>query len=252
MTSTLPLVCLFFIIATSIQLHHVNSQLSALVTGLPQIIKLLEEVTDTSASFIPNQAALLKNHKTLGNLTYILLQNNTAKLDVVTTVLSRMEEFMQLQQEKQDHAIITSVQTHQNTVTQMTNLQSQALNQMVSVLQMQSQQLQNISASLTTTVALLTTLSGRASTVKNASDCSRVSRTLISGVYAIQPDENLHSFNAYCDMDTEKGGWTISQRHFDGFVDFFLGWDDYEQRFGNVWGEYWLGLQQIHQLTSSG
>ena len=170
----------------------------------------------------------------------------------MTAILSRIEESMQLQQEKQDQEIITSVQTHQNTVTQMANLQSQALDQMVSVLQTQSQQLENISTSLTTMVTQLTTLNGCASTVKTPLDCSGISRTLTAGVYAIQPNESFDSFNVYCDMDTDEGGWTIFQRRFDGSIDFFLGWDDYEQGFCNVWGEYWLGLQQIHRLTSSG
>ncbi|XP_072050800.1 uncharacterized protein [Amphiura filiformis] len=71
-----------------------------------------------------------------------------------------------------------------------------------------------------------------------------------SGIYNITPTDDL-SFDVYCDMDTD-GGWTVFQRRFNGSVDFYRGWNAYEQGFGSLGGEYWLGLSKIHQLTQEG
>ena len=69
------------------------------------------------------------------------------------------------------------------------------------------------------------------------------------GVYTIKPD-NLPAFDVFCDQTTAGGGWTVFQKRLDGSVDFYLNWRDYKVGFGYLNGEFWLGLDKIHRLTS--
>ena len=57
---------------------------------------------------------------------------------------------------------------------------------------------------------------------------------------------------ARCDMDSGNGGWLVIQRRVEGgTVDFNRDWRDYEEGFGDLEGEFWYGLQNIHCLTNS-
>ncbi|XP_066448170.1 angiopoietin-2-like isoform X3 [Eleutherodactylus coqui] len=73
-----------------------------------------------------------------------------------------------------------------------------------------------------------------------------------SGVYTLYFPNSTESIKAFCDMDTSGGGWTVIQHRKDGSVDFHQNWKEYKEGFGSPNGEYWLGNEFVHQLTSQG
>ncbi|XP_030843515.1 microfibril-associated glycoprotein 4 [Strongylocentrotus purpuratus] len=83
-------------------------------------------------------------------------------------------------------------------------------------------------------------------------DCSEVllSGATGSGRYIIYPQDNGDPFYAYCDTETDGGGWTVIQRREDGSVSFYREWNDYKHGFGNVNSEHWLGNDKIHRLSA--
>ncbi|XP_078493178.1 fibrinogen C domain-containing protein 1-like [Ciona intestinalis] len=56
----------------------------------------------------------------------------------------------------------------------------------------------------------------------------------------------------YCDQTTDNGGWLVFQRRTDGSENFYRTWAEYQEKFGNLSNEFWLGLENLHALTSSG
>ena len=57
--------------------------------------------------------------------------------------------------------------------------------------------------------------------------------------------------DARCDMDRGNGGWLVIQRRVAGGTeDFNREWSDYEEGFGDLEGEFWYGLKNIHCLTN--
>ena len=67
----------------------------------------------------------------------------------------------------------------------------------------------------------------------------------------INPDGS-EVIEVFCDQATAGGGWLVFQKRLDGSVDFYRGWAKYKRGFGSLTGEFWLGLDKVHHLTSSG
>ncbi|XP_034469018.1 angiopoietin-related protein 4 [Hippoglossus hippoglossus] len=90
------------------------------------------------------------------------------------------------------------------------------------------------------------------SPVEVASDCHELflRGETTSGVYTIKPI-NAEPFKVFCEM-TADGGWTVIQRRQDGSVDFDQQWHAYQKGFGNLNGEFWLGLEKIHTIAKDG
>uniref|UniRef100_A0A6P7EXG2 Microfibril-associated glycoprotein 4-like n=1 Tax=Diabrotica virgifera virgifera TaxID=50390 RepID=A0A6P7EXG2_DIAVI len=70
-----------------------------------------------------------------------------------------------------------------------------------------------------------------------------------SGIYVIKPRTSSKPYSVLCDMESRGGGWTYIQNRFDGSQDFYLPWRDYKFGFGDLDGEFWMGLENIYHMT---
>ncbi|KAM9700036.1 fibrinogen-like protein 1 [Menidia menidia] len=87
-------------------------------------------------------------------------------------------------------------------------------------------------------------------------DCSEVfsGGSVVSGLYVVRPVGSPAALSVYCDMNN-GGGWTVFQRRRGGQESFDRAWVDYKHGFGDLVspnGEFWLGNEPLHQLTSQG
>ncbi|NXC46160.1 ANGP4 protein, partial [Penelope pileata] len=83
-------------------------------------------------------------------------------------------------------------------------------------------------------------------------DCAELHRagSRASGVYSLHIANLSEPKMAFCDMETDGGGWTVIQLRANGSLSFQRGWREYKQGFGDAAGEHWLGNEAVHLLTS--
>ncbi|XP_023276982.1 tenascin-like isoform X5 [Seriola lalandi dorsalis] len=74
-----------------------------------------------------------------------------------------------------------------------------------------------------------------------------------SGVFTIYVGgEESQPLRVYCDMTTDGGGWMVFLRRQNGKLEFFRNWKNYTAGFGSMNDEFWLGLSNLHKITSNG
>ncbi|XP_065083729.1 ficolin-1-like [Ochlerotatus camptorhynchus] len=74
-----------------------------------------------------------------------------------------------------------------------------------------------------------------------------------NGVYPLQAvNVTFPPFSVFCDYSVDGKGWIVIHRRLDGSVSFNRNWTDYRDGFGSLQGEFWLGLEKMHQIIRGG
>nr|XP_040027944.1 tenascin-N isoform X1 [Gasterosteus aculeatus aculeatus]XP_040027945.1 tenascin-N isoform X1 [Gasterosteus aculeatus aculeatus] len=85
-------------------------------------------------------------------------------------------------------------------------------------------------------------------------DCTQIMKNgnKKSGIYTVYiNNDDSQPIEAYCDMETDGGGWLVLQRRHSGKLDFMKRWRQYIAGFGNMTDEFWIGLDKIYKLTNT-
>jgi hypothetical protein len=106
------------------------------------------------------------------------------------------------------------------------------------------------------TLQLETSCAG--ASVRDCCEVKKILPSVVTGIYAIRDPcagdntFNYGKINVNCDMETDCGGWIVIQRRNAslGTVNFTRNWEDYENGFGDLDGEFWIGLKNIHGFTN--
>uniref|UniRef100_A0A8C8VQ94 Angiopoietin-related protein 3 n=1 Tax=Pelusios castaneus TaxID=367368 RepID=A0A8C8VQ94_9SAUR len=82
-----------------------------------------------------------------------------------------------------------------------------------------------------------------------ATDCTAIynSGERTSGIYSVKPNGS-EAFNVYCEMKSDSS-WTVIQNRINGSLDFNQTWESYANGFGNLNGEFWLGLEKTYSIA---
>ena len=126
----------------------------------------------------------------------------------------------------------------------------------------ESAELQSVVAELQQLAARVSRLAGRldrqterCGSRRLPRDCSQLPEGAVSGVHLLQPGSasSQSAVAAYCDLESDGGGWTVIQRRADIFPreDFYRDWAAYREGFGELDAEFWWGLQPLRALTAA-
>lgn len=179
------------------------------------------------------------------------LQSNSEQLHEVSDRLSRLDSEVQLNREH-----IEKTAGHLNHIDQGNQPQNGLVYSLSKDLAKLSEQLQITSDKLNRHLEETekVDITQQTHMPEMARDCSDLPVGLLSGVHLVKPrsDDSL-PVQAFCDLDTAGGRWIVIQRREDIMPreDFYRGWENYKEGFGNLEGEFWWGLENIWAVTSA-
>ncbi|KFQ40359.1 Tenascin-R, partial [Mesitornis unicolor] len=86
-------------------------------------------------------------------------------------------------------------------------------------------------------------------------DCSQalLNGETTSGLYTVYLNgDKAQPLQVFCDMEEDGGGWIVFLRRQNGKENFYKNWKTYVAGFGDPKDEFWIGLENLHKITSQG
>ncbi|KAM9256685.1 tenascin [Cariama cristata] len=86
-------------------------------------------------------------------------------------------------------------------------------------------------------------------------DCSQalLNGETTSGLYTVYLNgDKAQPLQVFCDMNEDGGGWIVFLRRQNGKEDFYKNWKNYVTGFGDLKDEFWIGLENLHKISSQG
>ncbi|NP_001191643.1 fibrinogen-related protein 2 precursor [Aplysia californica] len=114
------------------------------------------------------------------------------------------------------------------------------------------EKINNLDSQLQQKTELLDQLENNPVLFPQISKCDDLNLTNGTQIVSLFPPDNQSRVNVVCQFNGLKDTWTVFQNRFDGSVDFFRNFFDYENGFGNMTGEFWMGLKTLRRLVQSG
>ncbi|XP_068197119.1 angiopoietin-related protein 3-like [Antennarius striatus] len=265
-----------FVQKTKGQIKDIFQRLSSFDSGFLQLSELASEIKEEEEELKKTAVLLKANSEEIKGLSFQV----SSKVDSMLQEKSHLQSKLDGLEEKLSslsNGLATGEQAAEiNSLRDMIRAQEQNISELLKAVKEQSDQLNHqrvkiksleklTARSLTqqTNDRIPWVLNSEASTlppyptsgssVMNLpSDCGELfdRGERVSGVYAVRPTGS-QPFMVFCDMSTDCGA-TVVQRRQDGSVNFDQTWETYENGFGDLLGEFWLGLRKIHLLAAGG
>ncbi|XP_043209075.1 angiopoietin-related protein 7-like [Amphibalanus amphitrite] len=239
---------------TTATVNDLTERLSDIVINMEKHVSEMRKL----ATRLDSQQSQLNQQKSQQEETATTVNNLTAHLDTIVT-----QQGDQLNQTSQLATRINSQQSQLSELNTQLNEQKTTQSEVSVRMDNLTSQVDILRSKLTGAISNTSSQQERIDDLAapvhqhhRIRDCSDLPVDSPSGVYLLRPSGNIRQppVEAYCDMATAGGNWTVIQRRADiqPHQDFYLGWNDYKDGFGNVTKEFWWGLEHVYQLTSSG
>ncbi|KAF0301467.1 Techylectin-5B [Amphibalanus amphitrite] len=239
---------------TTVTVNDLTERLSDIAIGMEKHVSEMRKL----ATRLDSQQSQLNQQKSQQEETAATVNNVTAKLDIIVT-----QQGDQLNQTSQLATTLDSQQSQLSELNAQLNEQKTTQREVSVRMDNLTSQVDILGSKLTGAInntpsqqERIDDLAAKVKQLNPPRDCSGLPVDSPSGVYLLRPSGNNKQppVEAYCDMATAGGNWTVIQRRDDikPHQDFYLGWTDYKEGFGNVTKEFWWGLEHLYQLTSSG
>ncbi|XP_043213022.1 techylectin-5B-like [Amphibalanus amphitrite] len=239
---------------TTATVNDLTERLSAIAIRMEKHVTEMRKL----ATRLDSQQSTMNEQKSQQEETAATVNNVTAQLDTIVT-----QQGNQLNQTSQLATRINSQQSQLSELNTQLNEQKTTQREVSVRMDNLTSQVDILGSKLTGAINNTSSqqerihdLAAKVNHHHPPRDCSGLPVGSPSGVYLLRPSGNNTQppVQAYCDMATAGGNWTVIQRrdNIEPHQDFYLGWTDYKVGFGNVTKEFWWGLEHVYQLTSSG